>query len=41
MLKAQVERTMDAQRYKEWSKKHGHAHMRDTYGDDEDSDSIC
>ena len=26
---------MDAQRHKEWSKKHGH----DTYGDDEDSDT--
>ena len=33
MLK--VERTKDAQRRKEWSKKHGH----DTYGDDEDSDT--
>ena len=32
MLK--VERTKDAQRRKEWSRKHGH----DTYGDDEDSD---
>lgn len=33
MLK--VERTKDAQRRKEWSRKHGH----DTYGDDEDSDT--
>ena len=31
-----VERTKDAQRCKEWSKKHGH----DTYGDDEDSDEL-
>ena len=30
-----VERTKDAQRRKEWSRKHGH----DTYGDDEDSDT--
>ena len=33
MLK--VERAKDAQRRKEWSRKHGH----DTYGDDEDSDT--
>ena len=30
-----IERTKDAQRRKEWSRKHGH----DTYGDDEDSDT--